>query len=41
MMLELLSQENSLHAALGATILIWTIIGGTYFRLVLGKRIAR
>ena len=41
MMLELIGQENSFDVALGATILIWVIIGGTYLRLVLGNRLAR
>lgn len=39
-MLEIIGQENVFDVALGATILIWVIIGAAYCRLILGNRIA-
>jgi len=39
-MFEIISQENMFDVALGATVLIWVIIGGAYCRLILGNRMA-
>lgn len=39
-MLELMNQEQMFNVALGATVLIWVLIGGAYFKLVVGGRLA-
>lgn len=39
-MLELMNQEEIFNVALGATILIWVLIGGAYCKLVIGNRLA-
>lgn len=39
-MLELMNQEEIFNVALGATILIWVLIGGAYFKLVIGNQLA-
>lgn len=39
-MLEFMNQEEVFNVALGATILIWVLIGGAYFKLVVGNRLA-
>lgn len=40
MMLEFMNQEEIFNITLGATILIWVLIGSAYFKLVVGNRIA-
>lgn len=39
-MLELMNQEEMFNVALGATVLIWVLIGSAYFKLVVGNRLA-
>lgn len=38
---DLLTEKMMFNIALGATVLIWTMIGIAYCTLILGKRLAR
>lgn len=40
-MAELFNEKQLFDVALGATILIWTIIGVAYCKLVLGNQLVR
>ena len=38
---DLLTEKMMLNIALGVTVLIWTIIGVAYYKIILGNRLVK